>query len=99
MSCLISFVSVVGMSSLFFIGADRADPTPGKKERQDRSASIFFYEGSLQGHDVAALAIDPLLLTFCTKSPIFMPADLQNIYMREAMKEKKTDLLQGTLDM
>jgi transcriptional regulator len=88
------------MSSLLFIGANRADPTPGKKERQDRGASIFFfYEGSLQGHDVAALAIDPLLLTFCTKSLIFLPADLQNIYMREAMKEKKTDLLQGTLDM
>ena len=73
---------------------------PGKKERQDRSASIFFfYEGSLQGHDVAALAIAHLLLTFCTKSLIFLPADLQNIYMREAMKEKKTDLLQGALDM
>jgi PadR family transcriptional regulator PadR len=33
------------------------------------------------------------------KSLIFLPADLQMIYMREAMKEKKTDLLQGTLDM
>src|SRR5215813_15573369 len=43
MICLISFVSVEWMSSLFFIGADRADPMPGKKERQDRSASIFFF--------------------------------------------------------
>ena len=48
---------------------------------------------------MAALANDPLLLTFCTKSLIFLPADLQSIYMREAMKEKKTDLLQDTLDM
>jgi len=39
------------MSSLFFIGGDRADPMPGKNERQGRSANIFFFhEGSLQGH-------------------------------------------------
>jgi hypothetical protein len=38
MSCLISVVSVVGMSSLFLIGGDRADPMPGKNERQGRSA-------------------------------------------------------------
>ena len=48
---------------------------------------------------MASLAIDPLLLTFCMKSLIFLPADLQNIYMRETTKEKKTDLLQGALDM
>ena len=43
--------SVVVMSSLFFIGADRADPMPGKNERQVRSANIFFFhEGPLQGH-------------------------------------------------
>jgi hypothetical protein len=43
--------SVVVMSSLFFIGADRADPTPGKDERQDLSSNIFFFhEGSLLGH-------------------------------------------------
>jgi hypothetical protein len=47
---LISVVSVVGRSSLFFIGADRADPMPGKNERQGRSANIFFFhEGSLRG--------------------------------------------------
>jgi hypothetical protein len=40
---LISFVSVVGMSSLFFIGADRADPMPSKNERQGWSANIFFF--------------------------------------------------------
>jgi len=51
MSCLISFVSVEGMSSLFFIGADRADPMPGKNERQVRSTNFFFFhDGSLQGH-------------------------------------------------
>src|SRR5262245_9276415 len=51
MSCLISFVSVEGMSSLFFMGGDRADPMPGKNERQGRSTNIFFFhEGSLQGH-------------------------------------------------
>jgi len=39
------------MSSLFFIGGDRADPMPGKNERQGRSTNIFFFhEGSLQGH-------------------------------------------------
>ena len=43
--------SVAGMSSLFFIGADLADPMPGKNERQGRSANIFFFhEDSLQGH-------------------------------------------------
>jgi hypothetical protein len=41
-SCLISVVSVVGMSSLFFIGGDRADPMPSKNERQGWSANIFF---------------------------------------------------------
>src|SRR5215813_6429344 len=52
MSCLISVVSVVGMSSLLFIGGDRADPMPGKNERQGWSANIFFFqEDSLQGHD------------------------------------------------
>jgi hypothetical protein len=51
MSCLISVVSVAGMSSLFFVGADRADPMPGKNERQGRNTNIFFFhEGSLQGH-------------------------------------------------
>jgi hypothetical protein len=51
MSCSISVESGVGMSSLFFIGADRADPTPGKDERQDLSSNIFFFhEGSLLGH-------------------------------------------------
>src|SRR5262245_17332933 len=50
MSCLISVVSVAGMSSLFFIGTDRADPMPSKNERQGRSTNIFFFhEGSLQG--------------------------------------------------
>src|SRR5215475_9826339 len=54
MSRLISFVSVVGMSSLFFIGANRADPMPGENERQGRSTNIFFFhEGPLQGHDLA----------------------------------------------
>src|SRR5215510_10179367 len=43
MSCLISVVSVVGMSSLFFIGADRADPMPSKNGRQGRSSNIFFF--------------------------------------------------------
>jgi hypothetical protein len=37
----------VGMSSLFFIGADRADPMPGKNERQGRSANIFFFSRGL----------------------------------------------------
>ena len=56
MSCLISVVSMVGMSSLFFIGGDRADPMPGKNERQGRSANIFFFhEGSLQGRGYSAL--------------------------------------------
>jgi hypothetical protein len=51
MSRLISVVSVEWMSSLFFIGGDRADPMPGKDERQDWSSNIFFFhEGSLQGH-------------------------------------------------
>src|SRR5215813_6846894 len=51
MRCLISFVSVEWMSSLFFIGGDHADPMPGKNERQGRSTNIFFFhEGSLQGH-------------------------------------------------
>src|SRR5262245_2010344 len=55
MSCLISFVSVEWMSSLFFIGGDRADPMPGKNERQGRSTNIFFFhEGSLQGHRLSA---------------------------------------------
>ena len=36
-------VSVVGMSSLFFIGADRADPMPSENERQGRSSNIFFF--------------------------------------------------------
>jgi hypothetical protein len=37
------------MSSLFFIDGDRADPMPGKNERQGRSANIFFFHvGSLQ---------------------------------------------------
>jgi len=37
------------MSSLFFVGADRADPMPGKNERQGRNTNIFFFhEGSLQ---------------------------------------------------
>jgi PadR family transcriptional regulator, regulatory protein PadR len=94
---LISVVSVVGMSSLFSIGANRADPMPGKKERQDRSAGIFFFLRGLTAG--TRCGIDHLLLTFCMKSLIFLPADLQMIYMREAMKEKKTDLLQGTLDM
>jgi hypothetical protein len=31
------------MSSLFFIGGDRADPMPGKNERQGRSTNIFFF--------------------------------------------------------
>jgi len=45
---LISVVSVVGMSSLLLIGADRSDPMPSKKERQGRSANIFFvHEGLL----------------------------------------------------
>ena len=70
-----------------------------KNAKTEAQVSSFSYEGSLQGYDVAAMAIAPLLLTFCTKSLIFPPADLQNIYMREAMKGKKTDLLQGTLDM
>jgi hypothetical protein len=49
-SCLIYVVSVVGMSSLFFTGGDRADPMPGKNERQGRSANIFYsHDGSLQG--------------------------------------------------
>src|SRR5215475_10525471 len=43
MSCLILVVSVVVMSSLFFIGADRADPMPSKNERQGRSSNIFFF--------------------------------------------------------
>jgi hypothetical protein len=44
------------MSSLFFIGGDRADPMPGKNERQGRSANIFFFhEGSLQGHGLDQL--------------------------------------------
>jgi PadR family transcriptional regulator, regulatory protein PadR len=67
--------------------------------RPKREYLLFFHKGSLQGHDVAALAIAPLLLTFCTKSLIFLPAVLQIVYIRETMKEKKTDLLQGTLDM
>src|SRR5262249_28057914 len=51
MSCLISFVSVVGMSSLVFIGADRADPMPSEYERQGRSSNIFFFHDCLlQGH-------------------------------------------------
>jgi len=33
----------VGMSSLFFIGADRADPMPSENERQGRSSNIFFF--------------------------------------------------------
>jgi hypothetical protein len=42
---------MVGMSSLFFIGGDRANPTPGKNERQDLSSNFFFFhEGSLLGH-------------------------------------------------
>jgi len=42
------------MSSLFFIGGDRADPMPGKNERQGRSTNIFFFhEGSLQGHELS----------------------------------------------
>jgi hypothetical protein len=45
------------MSSLFFIGADRADPMPGKNERQGRSANIFFFrEGSLQGHSCKTIS-------------------------------------------
>src|SRR5262245_58130107 len=35
MSCLISLVSVVWMSSLFFIGGDRADPMPGKTNAEE----------------------------------------------------------------
>jgi hypothetical protein len=32
------------------MGGDRADPMPGKNERQGRSTNIFFFhEGSLQG--------------------------------------------------
>src|ERR1700741_5372013 len=55
MSRLISVVSVVGVSSLFFIGGDRADPMPSENERQGRSANIFFFhEGSLQGHGLFA---------------------------------------------
>src|SRR5688572_23143420 len=51
MSCLISVVSVVGMSSLFVIDANRADPMPSKNERQGQSTNIFFFhDGSLQGH-------------------------------------------------
>ena len=42
-NCLISVVSVVGMSSLFFIGADRADPMPSKNEREGRSSNVFFF--------------------------------------------------------
>jgi len=43
------------MSSLFFMGADRADPMPSKNKRQDRSANIFFFhEGSLLGHELQA---------------------------------------------
>jgi hypothetical protein len=74
---LISVVSVVGMSSLFSIGADRADPMPGNNERQGRSANIFlFHEDSLQEHRINSLPIfflaalvfymdnRPLLLTF-----------------------------------
>jgi hypothetical protein len=39
------------MSSLFFRGADRADPMPSENERQGWSVNIFFFhEGSLQGH-------------------------------------------------
>jgi len=50
-SRLFSVVSVVWMSWLFFIDADRADPMPGKSERQGRSANIcFFHEGAPQGH-------------------------------------------------
>src|SRR5687768_11985562 len=37
--------TVLGISSLFFIGADRADPTPGKDERQDLDSNIFFFHG------------------------------------------------------
>src|SRR5215471_20915753 len=43
MSCLISVVSVAGMSSLSFMCADRAAPMPSKNERQGRSANIFFF--------------------------------------------------------
>jgi hypothetical protein len=46
---------------LFFIGGDRADPMPGKNERQGRSANIFFFhEDSLQGH-IAPEAADKTL--------------------------------------
>jgi hypothetical protein len=31
------------MSSLFFIGADRADPMLGENERQGRISNIFFF--------------------------------------------------------
>src|SRR5262245_61518243 len=47
MRCLISFVSVEGMSSLFFIGADRADPMPGKNERQGRGRKYFLFSRGL----------------------------------------------------
>jgi hypothetical protein len=57
MSCLISVVSVAGMSGLFFIGGDRADPMPSKNERQGWSANIFFHEDSLQGHSRPRLII------------------------------------------
>jgi hypothetical protein len=40
---------------VLLLGADRADPMPGKNERQGRSANIFFFhEGSLQGHEKTA---------------------------------------------
>src|SRR5215470_15272264 len=42
MRCLISFVSVAGMSSLFFIGGDRADPMPGKTNAK-AGAQIFSF--------------------------------------------------------
>jgi PadR family transcriptional regulator len=44
--------------------------------------------------DADALPIDILYEEFYPP-----PAYVQNVYRREGMKEKKTDLLQGTLDM
>jgi hypothetical protein len=60
------------MSSLFFIGGDRADPMPSKNERQGRSANIFFFhEGSLQGHHQSAMRFESASLL--ARGPLAQP--------------------------
>src|SRR5262249_28439239 len=92
MSCLISVVSVEWMSSLFFIGGDRADPMPGKKERQGRSANIFSRWLIAEAQLVAAMAF---LVDIRQNVNYLLPCRRSRGYM----KKTQTDLLQGTLDL